>query len=80
MTERSGSYTVVSERNDHGAATLREHPRNATLQVVGVDCPDAERALSEAKQGSVLELELRRDGRRGNAWRVTAARDRDSGE
>ncbi|GAB7091697.1 hypothetical protein JCM18237_19680 [Halorubrum luteum] len=70
---RSGTYTVVDGCNDHGTMTLREHPRNETLHVVEYDCPDAEEALAELDPGSVVELELRRAGRRGNAWRVEAA-------
>ncbi|MDZ5810124.1 hypothetical protein U4E84_01985 [Halorubrum sp. AD140] len=72
--DRTGKYTVVNPCNDHGAITLREHPRNGTLHVVEYDDPDVEAELAALDAGSVVELELRRAGRRGNAWCAESAR------
>ncbi|WP_123624162.1 hypothetical protein [Halorubrum sp. CSM-61] len=71
---RTGKYTVVKACNDHGAITLREYPRNGTLYVVEYDDPDVEDELAELDAGSVVELDLRRAGRRGNAWCAESAR------
>ncbi|SDG00323.1 hypothetical protein SAMN04488067_11283 [Halorubrum xinjiangense] len=71
---RSGKYTIVEACNDHGAITLREFPRNGTLYVVEYDDPDVKAELSSLDAGSVVELDLRRAGRRGNAWRAESAR------
>ena len=76
---RTGKYTVVDACNDHGAITLREYPRNGTLYVVEYDDPDVESALSELEVGSVVELDLRRAGRRGNAWCAESARGVETG-
>ena len=70
---RTGKYTVVKSCNDHGAVTLRDHPRNGTFHVVEYGDDDAEEALVEADTGSVVRLELERTGRRGSAWRAAAA-------
>ena len=48
--DRTGTYTVVDACNDHGAITLREHPRNGTLYVVDYDDPEVESALSELEE------------------------------
>ncbi|AZQ14185.1 MULTISPECIES: hypothetical protein [Halorubrum] len=72
--DRTGKYTIVDACNDHGAITLREHPRNGTLYVVEYDGPDIESTLTSLDAGSVVELDLRRAGRRGNAWRAESAR------
>ena len=74
---RSGKYTVVKGCNDHGTMTLREHPRNETLHVVEYDDPDVEEALADLDAGSVVRLDLKRAGRRGNAWRAKAAKEVD---
>ncbi|SNR40585.1 hypothetical protein [Halorubrum vacuolatum] len=71
---RAGKYTVVKSCNDHGAMTLREHPRNGTLHVVEYDDDAVHEELSELDAGSVVHLELRRAGRRGNAWCAADAR------
>jgi len=71
---RSGKYTVVKERNDHGAMTIRDHPRNGTYHVVECDDETVAAALDDARSGDVVHLELRRTGRRGNAWCVESAR------
>ena len=71
---RSGKYTVVEGCNDHGTMTVREHPRNATLHVVEYDDSDVEELLAELDAGSVVRLDLKRAGRRGNAWRAEAAK------
>jgi len=70
---RTGKYTVVKSCNDHGAITLREYPRNGTLYVVEYNDPDVEDELSSLDAGSVVELDLRRAGRRGNAWCAESA-------
>ncbi|SFR44109.1 MULTISPECIES: hypothetical protein [Halorubrum] len=75
--DRTGKYTVVDACNDHGAITLREHPRNETLYVVEYDDPDVEAELSSLDAGSVVELDLRRAGRRGSAWCAESARSVD---
>ncbi|MFW6317565.1 MAG: hypothetical protein ACOC06_03745 [Halorubrum sp.] len=72
--DRTGKYTIVDACNDHGAITLREHPRNGTLYVVEYDDPDVEAELASLDVGSVVELDLRRAGRRGNAWCAESAR------
>ena len=72
--ERTGKYTVVKACNDHGTITLREHPRNGTLYVVEYDDPELRAELADLEAGSVVHLDLRRAGRRGNAWRAEAAR------
>ena len=74
---RTGKYTVVKSCNDHGAITLREHPRNGTFHVVEYDDPEVEEELADLNAGSVVHLELRRAGRRGNAWCAEAARPAD---
>ncbi len=74
---RTGKYTVVKSCNDHGAMTLREHPRNGTLHVVEYDDEETQEELSGLDAGSVVHLELRRAGRRGNAWRAADARAAD---
>ena len=72
--DRTGTYTVVKPCNDHGTTTLREHPRNGTVHVVVLDDdPAVEDALSNLDVGSVVRVELRRTGRRGNAWRAESA-------
>ena len=70
---RTGKYTVVRACTDHGAVTLREHPRNGTLHVVEYDDDDVEAEVSSLETGSVVEMELRRAGRRGNAWCAESA-------
>ena len=75
--DRTGKYTVVDACNDHGAMTLREYPRNGTLYVVEYDDADVEAELSALDAGSVVELDLRRAGRRGNAWCAESARPAD---
>jgi len=77
--DRTGKYTVVDACNDHGTITLREYPRNETLYVVEYDDPDVETELSELDAGSVVELDLRRAGRRGNAWCAESARAVETG-
>jgi len=72
--DRTGKYTIVDACNDHGAITLREYPRNGTLYVVEYDDPDVEAELSSLDAGTVVELDLRRAGRRGNAWCAESAR------
>ncbi|WP_418282476.1 hypothetical protein [Halorubrum sp. DTA98] len=74
---RAGKYTVVKACNDHGAVTLREHPRNRTLHVVEYDDPEVAEAVADLDVGSVVHLELRPTGRRGNAWCAEAARPMD---
>ena len=71
---RTGKYTIVRACNDHGAITLREFPRNETLYVVEYDDADVEAELSSPDAGEVVELDLRRAGRRRNAWRAESAR------
>ena len=71
--DRTGKYTVVKACNEHGTITLREHPRNGTLYVVEYDDPELEAELSELDAGSIVRLDLRRAGRRGNAWCAEAA-------
>lgn len=70
---RTGKYTVMEPCNDHGAIRLREHRRNETVYVVEYGDDDVEALLSGLDAGSVVRLELTRAGRRGNAWRATAA-------
>ncbi|ELZ47534.1 hypothetical protein C464_08490 [Halorubrum coriense DSM 10284] len=77
--DRTGKYTVVDACNDHGAITLREYPRNGTLYVVEYDDSEVETELSDLEVGSVVELDLRRAGRRGNAWCAEAARPVETG-
>jgi len=74
MMDRTGKYTIVDACNDHGAITLREYPRNETLYVVEYDDDDVEAELSSLDAGTVVELDLRRAGRRGNAWCAESAR------
>ena len=74
MVDRTGRYTIVDECNNHGAVMLREYPRNETLYVVEYDDPGVEDILSSLEAGSVVELDLRRAGRRGNAWCAESAR------
>ncbi len=76
--DRTGKYTIVDACNDHGAITLREHPRNGTLYVVEYDDPHVEAELASLETGSVVEMELRRAGRRGNAWCAESARPVDA--
>ncbi|MFW5917193.1 MAG: hypothetical protein ACOCRD_02150 [Halorubrum sp.] len=71
--DRTGKYTVVRACNDHGTVTIREYPRNETLHVVEYDDPTVEDTLSDLDTGSVVRLELRRAGRRGNAWCAESA-------
>ncbi|MES3161681.1 MAG: hypothetical protein PPP55_08960 [Halorubrum sp.] len=70
---RTGKYTVVKPCNDHGAVTLRDHPRNGTFHVVEYDDSDVADELANLDAGSVVHLDLERAGRRGNAWRAAAA-------
>ncbi|RAW45868.1 hypothetical protein DQW50_06565 [Halorubrum sp. 48-1-W] len=74
MTERSGRYVVVRVRNDHDAMTVRDPSRNSTFHVVECDGEEFEDVLDEVGVGDVVRLDLRRIGRRGNAWCVTDAR------
>ena len=76
--DRTGRYTVVDACNAHGTITLREHPRNGTLYVVEYDDPDVEAELSSLETGTVVKLELRRAGRRGNAWCAESAQPVDA--
>ena len=76
--DRTGKYIVVDACNDHGAITLRQHPQNETLYVVEYDDPAVEAELSSLETGSVVEIELRRAGRRGNAWCAESARPVDA--
>ena len=66
--DRSGRYTVVRVQHDHDALTVRETTRNSTYHVVECDGEAVEAVLDEVKRGDVLHMELRRVGRRGNAW------------
>lgn len=67
-------YTVVRERNEHGTVMLRSVPPNRTVFIVECADSDARNALNDATVGSDLRVGLDRVGRRGNAWRATAAR------
>ncbi len=71
---QTGTYTVVKPCNDHGTTTLREHPRNKTFHVVEYDDPEAEDLLADLDAGTVVRLELRPTGRRGNAWCAASVR------
>ena len=66
--DRSGRYTVVRVQHDHDALTVRETTRNSTYHVVECDGEAVEAVLDEAERDDVLHMELRRVGRRGNAW------------
>ena len=66
--DQSGRYTVVRVQNDHDALTVRETTRNSTYHVVECDGEAVEAVLDEAERDDVLHMELRRVGRRGNAW------------
>ena len=70
---QSGRYTVVRGQNDHDALTVRETTRNSTYYVVECDGEDVEAVLDELERGDVLRMELRRVGRRGNAWCAESA-------
>nr|WP_256418013.1 hypothetical protein [Halorubrum laminariae] len=72
--DRSGTYMVVEPCNGHGTTTLREHPRNSTVHVVEYGDPEVESMLAGLDAGTVVRVELEREGRRGNAWRAEAAR------
>ena len=74
MVDRTGRYTIVDECNNHGTVMLREYPRNETLYVVEYDDPDVEETLSSLDSGTVVEIDLRRAGRRGNAWCAESVR------
>ena len=66
--DQSGRYTVVRVQNDHDALTVRETTRNSTYHVVECGDEDVKTVLDEIERGDVLRMELRRVGRRGNAW------------
>lgn len=68
LMDQSGRYTVVRVQNDHDALTVRETTRNSTYHVVECDGEAVEAVLDEVECGDVLRMELRRVGRRGNAW------------
>ncbi|WP_321169318.1 hypothetical protein [Halorubrum sp. F4] len=73
MMKRSGRYVVVRVRNDHDAMTVRDPSRNSTFHVVECDGEEFEDLLDEVDLGDVVRLDLRRVGRRGNAWCVMNA-------
>ena len=66
--DQSGRYTLVRVQHDHDALTVRETTRNSTYHVVECDGEAVEAVLDEAERDDVLHMELRRVGRRGNAW------------
>lgn len=66
--DQSGRYTVVRVQHDHDALTVRETTRNSTYHVVECGDEAVEAVLDEAERDDVLHMELRRVGRRGNAW------------
>jgi hypothetical protein len=65
---RSDRYVVVRARNDHNAMTVRDADRNGTYHVVECDGEELETLLDAVEPGDAVRLELRRIGRRGNAW------------
>ncbi|GAA0508038.1 hypothetical protein GCM10008992_03850 [Halorubrum aquaticum] len=73
VMKRSGEYVVVRARNDHDAMTVLEPSRNRTFHVVECGGDELARVLDEVERGDPVRLELRRTGRRGNAWRVESA-------
>ncbi|WP_232745099.1 hypothetical protein [Halorubrum aethiopicum] len=70
---RSDRYVVVRARNDHDAMTVRDADRNGTYHVVECDGEELETLLDAVEPGDAVRLELRRLGRRGNAWCVEEA-------
>ena len=73
MTVQCEEYVVVRAKNKHDAMTVRCPDRNSTFQIVECDGEAAGDLLDEVDIGDVVSLELRRVGRRGNAWCVAEA-------
>ncbi|WP_197431308.1 hypothetical protein [Halorubrum sp. CBA1125] len=73
MTAQDGRYVVVRVKNNHEAMTVRDPVRNSTFHVVECDSDDLTNLLDEVGRGDEVRLELRRVGRRGNAWCVVDA-------
>jgi len=73
MTIQEGRYVVVRVRNDHGAMTVADPVRNRTFHVVECDSAALDRLIGSVDRGDEITLELRRVGRRGNAWCVADA-------
>ncbi|EMA63669.1 hypothetical protein C469_02401 [Halorubrum lipolyticum DSM 21995] len=60
-------------KNDHDAMTVVDPARNSTFHVVECDDERLDRLIDSVDRGEEVSLELRRVGRRGNAWCVTGA-------
>ena len=73
MSTQEGRYVVVRVRNDHGAMTVEDPVRNSTFHVVECDNAALDRLIDSVDRGDEVALELRRVGRRGNAWCVAGA-------
>jgi len=71
MTIREGRYVVTRVKNDHDAMTVIDPVRNSTFHVVECENEALDRLIGSVERGEELDLELRRVGRRGNAWCVT---------
>ena len=79
MTTQEGRYVVVRAKNDHGAMTVVDPVRNSTFHVVECDDAALDRLIDSVDRGDEVDLELRRVGRRGNAWCVADAEGGGSG-
>lgn len=75
---RLSEYTVVREYNGHGTMMLHKGCRNETVFVVEYADDEVREVLEDLEVGSNVHAYLERVGRRGNAWRVTAARSAES--
>ncbi|WP_410766753.1 hypothetical protein [Haloferax sp. DFSO60] len=69
-TAEPETYTVVSEVNDHGAATLRGE-NGSTYHVTSYENPALRTFLEECRTTDRVRLEMERAGVRANVWHVT---------
>ncbi|WP_138005010.1 hypothetical protein [Halalkalirubrum salinum] len=67
-----GEFTVVTEKNTHGALTVTHESENSTFHVVSYADRTAERTADALQPGSTVHMELSRAGMRSNVWEATS--------
>lgn len=72
---QSSRYTAITDLNKHGTMMLQGKPPNGTIYIVECVDADVETKLERVKIGTDLDVEVKRVGRRGNAWRATAVEE-----
>ncbi|MCO8268586.1 hypothetical protein NKF06_18875 [Haloferax sp. AB510] len=66
-----GTFTIVNEVNDHGAATLRGD-NGSTFHVTSYENSSFRDYLANHHAGDRVRMDIERAGVRANVWQVSA--------